>query len=93
MINLSLGRPVYESYTLDPLCQAVEKAWNAGIVVVVAAGNQGRNQTQGTDGYATITAPGNDPLVITVGAMKTMGTTYPVRRSHRQLQFQGANLD
>lgn len=74
VINLSLGRPVYESYTLDPLCQAVEQAWNAGIVVVVAAGNEGRNQTQATDGYATITAPGNDPLVITVGAMKTMGT-------------------
>ena len=74
VINLSLGRPVYESYSVDPLCQAVEKAWNAGIVVVVAAGNQGRNQTQGTDGYATITAPGNDPLAITVGAMKTMGT-------------------
>ena len=74
VINLSLGRPVYESYSLDPLCQAVEKAWNAGIVVVVAAGNQGRNQSQGTNGYATITAPGNDPLVITVGAMKTMGT-------------------
>jgi serine protease AprX len=31
VINLSLGRPVYESYSLDPLCQAVEKAWNAGI--------------------------------------------------------------
>jgi serine protease AprX len=74
VINLSLGRSVWESYSLDPLCQAVEKAWNAGIVVVVAAGNQGRNQTLGTDGYATITAPGNDPLVITVGAMKTMGT-------------------
>jgi serine protease AprX len=74
VINLSLGRPVYESYSLDPLCQAVEKAWNAGIVVVVAAGNEGRNQSQGTNGYATITAPGNDPLVITVGAMKTMGT-------------------
>jgi serine protease AprX len=74
VINLSLGRPVFESYTLDPLCQAAEQAWNAGIVVVVAAGNNGRNQTQGTDGYATITAPGNDPLVITVGAMKTMGT-------------------
>ena len=74
VINLSLGRPVYESYLLDPLCQAVEKAWNAGIVVVVAAGNDGRNQTQGTNGYATITAPGNDPRVITVGAMKTMGT-------------------
>ena len=37
IINLSLGRPVYESYRQDPLCQAVEAAWKAGIVVVVAA--------------------------------------------------------
>src|ERR1700693_1727289 len=42
VINLSLGRPVYESYQLDPLCQAVEQAWQAGIVVAVAAGNYGR---------------------------------------------------
>ena len=28
VINLSLGRPVYESYQQDPLCQAVEQAWN-----------------------------------------------------------------
>ena len=61
VINLSLGRPVYESYTQDPLCQAVEQAWNAGIVVVVAAGNDGRDNSAGTNGYATITAPGNDP--------------------------------
>jgi serine protease AprX len=74
VINLSLGRPVFESYAVDPLCQAVERAWQAGIVVVVAAGNDGRDQSQGTDGYATITAPGNDPRVITVGAMKTEGT-------------------
>jgi len=33
VMNLSLGRPIRESYTLDPLCQAVEHAWNAGIVV------------------------------------------------------------
>jgi serine protease AprX len=26
VINLSLGRPPFESYTLDPLCQAVEAA-------------------------------------------------------------------
>ena len=38
VINLSLGRPVFESYTQDPLCRAVEAAWRAGIVVVVAAG-------------------------------------------------------
>jgi serine protease AprX len=75
IINLSLQRPVFESYRLDPLCQAVENAWKAGIVVVVAAGNEGRNRSQETDGYATITSPGNDPLVITVGAMKTGGST------------------
>src|SRR5271167_300948 len=72
VINLSLGRAVYETYTLDPLCQAVEQAWKNGIVVVVAAGNNGRYQQ--TDGYATVTSPGNDPYVITVGAMKPMGT-------------------
>ena len=34
VMNLSLGRSVYESYTLDPLCQAVEAAWKAGIVCI-----------------------------------------------------------
>ena len=74
VINLSLGRNIYESYALDPVCQAVEAAWKAGIVVVVAAGNGGRNNSYGTQGYATIQAPGNDPNVITVGATKTNGT-------------------
>ncbi|MGA7301976.1 MAG: S8 family peptidase, partial [Candidatus Sulfotelmatobacter sp.] len=72
VMNLSLGREVYETYKLDPLCQAVEAAWKSGIVVVVSAGNNGR--TQASDGYGTITSPGNDPYVITVGAMKPMGT-------------------
>ncbi len=74
VINLSLGRYVYESYTQDPLCQAVEAAWQAGIVVVAAAGNEGRINWKGINGYGTVTAPGNDPYVITVGAMKSMGT-------------------
>jgi len=73
VINLSVGRPVWESYTQDPLCQAVERAWNSGIVVVVAAGNYGRDNLAGTNGYGTIAAPGNDPYVITVGAMNTEG--------------------
>ena len=72
VINLSLGRGIYESYKLDPLCQAVEQAWKAGIVVVVAAGNNGRYMP--TAGYGTVTSPGNDPYAITVGAMKTMDT-------------------
>ena len=74
VINMSLGRPVFESYTLDPVCQAVESAWQAGIVVVVAAGNRGRDNSMGTHGFATIGAPGNDPTVITVGATRTKGT-------------------
>src|SRR5207247_1545238 len=77
VMNLSLGRQVFESYTQDPLCQAVEAAWKKGIVVVAAAGNSGRDNSMGTGGYATITSPGNDPYVITVGAMKTEGS--PVR--------------
>jgi serine protease AprX len=70
VINLSVGRPIFESCNIDPLCQAVEAAWKNGIVVVTAAGNLGRN------GYATITSPGNSPHAITVGCMKTL-ETYP----------------
>lgn len=68
VLNLSLGRPIQESSQLDPLCLAVKAAWNAGMVVVVSAGNLGRN------GYSSVLSPGNSPYVITVGAMKTMGT-------------------
>ena len=81
VLNLSLGHPVGESYTTDPSCQAVEAAWKAGIVVVCAAGNEGRASATNTAGaanegwgtaYGSITSPGNDPYVITVGATKSM---------------------
>ncbi len=77
VINLSLGRGIFVSYTQDPLCQAVESAWQAGIVVVVAAGNYGRLSVNNSNGFGTITAPGNDPYVLTVGAMKSNGSTSP----------------
>ena len=83
VINLSFGRPVYESAALDPLCEAVEQAWKAGIVVVVAAGNYGRLNSVGNNGYGTITAPGNDPYVITVVAM-----CRPGRRCSRDVQLE-----
>ena len=41
-------------------------------MVVVAAGNYGRLSVNGSNGYGTVTAPGNDPYVMTVGATKTM---------------------
>ena len=70
VINLSLGHPVYESYATDPLCVAVRRAYNNGIVVVVAAGNDGQVGT----GFGTIDSPGNEPNVITVGAMDDRNT-------------------
>jgi serine protease AprX len=75
VINLSLGRGIAVSYAQDPLCQAVESAWKSGIVVVVAAGNYGRLSVNGSNGYGTITAPGNDPYVLTVGATKSNGSS------------------
>lgn len=79
VLNLSLGHEVGESYKTDPLCQAVEAAWKAGIVVVCAAGNNGRldntyNPLRNNEGYGTnygsIQSPANDPYVITIGAVK-----------------------
>src|SRR5437773_6304181 len=75
VLNLSLAHPIYESYKLDPLCQEVEAAWKAGIVVVVAAGNYGRENSYGRHGYGTIASPGNDPYVITVGATNMNGSS------------------
>jgi serine protease AprX len=44
-------------------------------MVVVAAGNYGRLSVNGSNGYGTVTAPGNDPFVLTVGATKSNGST------------------
>jgi len=70
VLNLSLGHPVYESYRTDPLCRAVAAAVRKGIVVVVAAGNDGAVGT----GFGTITSPGNSPSAITVGAVDDQNT-------------------
>jgi serine protease AprX len=73
IINLSIATGVYESYDVDPLTLAAREAVRAGIVVVAAAGNNGRSP-QGRTQYGGITAPGNAPWVLTVGASSHMGT-------------------
>jgi serine protease AprX len=70
VINLSLGSNATQSYKNDPVCQAVEKAWNAGITVCAAAGNSGPESR-------TINSPGIDPIIITVGALDDINTENP----------------
>jgi serine protease AprX len=60
VVNMSLGLPG-SSDGRDSLSKAANEAVNAGLVVVVAAGNEG-------DGPATIGSPGAADRVITVGA-------------------------
>ena len=74
IINLSLGHPIYEPAGTDPMVQAVERASQAGIVVVAAAGNYGKNPSTGLPGYAGITSPGNAPSAITTGAVNIQNT-------------------
>ena len=73
VVNLSIATGVYESYNTDPLTLAAKRVVDAGVVVVTAAGNRGRN-SNGRDAYGGITAPGNAPWVLTVGASSHMGT-------------------
>ena len=67
VINLSVGAAVTTSYNTDPLALAAKRAVDAGIVVVTASGNLGRAPDGGPQ-YGGITAPGNAPWVLTVGA-------------------------
>src|SRR5215467_8194044 len=73
VINLSLGGPVLQPYRDDPVCEAVERAVRAGILVVAAAGNHGQT-ADGRTIYGGITSPANSPYALAVGALDTNGT-------------------
>jgi len=73
--NFSLHSTMPSNFVHDPLDKAVEKLWFSGVTVVAAAGNYGK-----PDGPSGVPfAPGNDPFVITVGAVDLEGTV-SVRR-------------
>jgi len=73
LMNLSLGHAVTEPVMYDPLCAAVKRAYDAGIIVIAAAGNAGK-LADGTPVLGGIASPGNSPYAITVGATNTWGT-------------------
>ena len=66
VLNLSFGTDSSQPSSLDPLAHAVEQAWDSGIVVVVAAGNDGN--------FVPLRDPAFNPFVIAVGASDTKGT-------------------
>jgi serine protease AprX len=67
VLNLSLGTDSTQTYARDPLNYAVERAWDAGVAVIVAASNRGPEAR-------TVSKPGDDPFVVTVGAIDDRGT-------------------
>jgi serine protease AprX len=76
VVNFSLHSTTPSNFTKDPLDKAVERLWFSGVTVVVASGNYGK-----PDGPSGVPfAPGNDPFVITVGAVDLEGS--PSVRQH-----------
>lgn len=67
VINLSYGTDATQDWRNDPLSYAVQVAWNKGIVVVAAAGNDGTTATQ-------LANPARNPFIIAVGALDFGGS-------------------
>ena len=67
VLTLAFGTDSVQDYQLDPLAYAVEQAWHAGLVVVVAAGNDGNAEA--------LRNPASDPYVVSVGATDPHGTS------------------
>ncbi len=67
--SMSFGRDPFSSAS-DPLTNMVSRLVDAGIVAVASAGNEG------THGSKSVTAPGDNPYVITVGAVDDSNAIY-----------------
>ncbi len=67
VIALAYGTDSVQSSRVDPLVFAVEQAWKAGITVVAAGGNDGRDTMR-------LANPARSPFVLAVGVAETQGT-------------------
>ena len=67
VIALAYGTDSKQDPSIDPLTFAVEQAWKAGITVVVAGGNDGRDTM-------LLANPAQSPYVVSVGAEDSQGT-------------------
>jgi serine protease AprX len=87
--NFSLHSGTPTSFRWDPLDKAIEKLWFSGVVVVAASGNQSKAGQPTPMAYA----PGNDPFVITVGALDLHNSTDPDRADMAPWSAWGRTLD
>ncbi|PKI03679.1 S8 family peptidase, partial [Glaciecola sp. 33A] len=69
VLNVAFSFPATSFYWEDPINQALMRAWNNGITVIAPAGN-GNNKDM------SVGVPGNNPYVITVGAMDDNSTPF-----------------
>lgn len=82
IVNISVGMPVKDMRNpeKDLIVRKVEELWDEGLIVIVAAGNEGPNQY-------TITSPGVSRKVITVGAQEEH--TYVKRGTRKEVRYSG----
>jgi serine protease AprX len=67
VISMSLGAPSFQKEKFDLVAKAVAKAWDAGILPVIAAGNSGPF-------LETVGTPGNSSKALTIGAYDDKNT-------------------
>jgi subtilisin family serine protease len=78
VINLSYGLNSLTGANADALSYSVQQAWNAGIVVVAAAGNEGKAGTPDANDVPQdlgLTSPAFTRDIIAVGAYGTQGAS------------------
>jgi serine protease AprX len=68
VVCLPLGCPSFMSCRDDPLSAAAQALWEAGLIVCASAGNNGPEASW-------ISSPGINPVIITVGALRSYGAS------------------
>jgi serine protease AprX len=86
VVNMSLGDIPSQGWKNDPWAQATQLAIDAGLTVVVSAGNEGPNP-------GTVATPGILPSAITVGAIDDGGTLSPADDQLTRFSSRGPSFD
>ncbi len=83
IVNISIGALTQTDDEMDrALTDAVEAMWDAGLTVVVAAGNKGPAKS-------SVTVPGTSPKVITVGTSDDSNSVYVHKRIRKDYSGRG----